>query len=132
MNDAADRWERPPGPLHRVVPRQTLEGRRLRRPSTGFLSTDLVADNVLLPVQHPLFRAGDMRAILADHVPLLLADRPVLLVQLARLLAVDLTGSPLLVNTRALVREPAVHLGASRMVLLPMGLGTRRADTAGA
>ena len=95
-------------------------------------AADLAADPVLLLIERALLGAGDVTAMLARHEALLGADEPVLSMKSTRLAATDFAFAPLLIDSRILVAEACVHLGAARMILIPCAgirkLGRARDD----
>jgi len=108
---------------------RTADLREVRLPQTpadnapGWQSivsaADLAADPVLLLIERALLGAGDVTAVLARHEALLGADEPVLSVQSTRLAATDFAFATLLIDSRILVVEACIDLGAARMILIP-------------
>jgi hypothetical protein len=76
------------------------------------------ADHVFLLVQHALFGASDVAAILGGHVTLFLPDLTVLAVKLSGLTATDLAIPTFRVDPMVLIRETVVHLCPPRMGLV--------------
>jgi hypothetical protein len=84
------------------------------------------ADRVLLLIQRFLLLFGDMAPVLARHVPFLLANLMILMVQLLRLTFGDFALFAFPVDAEVLVFQPAVNLDATRMVFRPWACeGTR-------
>src|SRR5262245_39950383 len=77
-----------------------LEGEVSRRVNlTGRSSpADLAADRIFLPIEQPLFAAGDVTAVLPCHEALLLADRVILGMKRARLAGGDFAFAAFLID----------------------------------
>jgi len=90
------------------------------------LPSNLVADGVLLLIEHLLLAFGDVTAVQLGHIPFFLADGVVLTVKLACLLFGDLALLQLAMNPTVLVGEAVVDLIAPRMIALPSRFGKGR------
>jgi hypothetical protein len=84
-------------------------------------------------IERALLGAGDVTAMLARHEALLGADEPVLSMKSTRLAATDFAFAALLIDSRILVVEACIYLGAARMILILCAgirkLGRARDDT---
>src|SRR4029077_18335030 len=119
------------GSANPSAPPTAATNRRDWRPIVS--TADLAADPILLLIERALLGAGDVTAMLARHEALLGADEPVLSMKSTRLAATDFAFAPLLIDSRILVIQARIHLGAARMILIPRAgvrkLGRARDDT---
>ncbi len=79
----------------------------------------MMADAVLLAVQHALLPLGEVAAIHRSHQPLFVAHDPIVTMQPARLKAGNLTSRSREMNARILKRKPVIDLSAPGMAVRP-------------
>ena len=90
--------------------------------ATDGLLADAAADLIFLLIERALLLAREVPPVLRRHIPLFLANLPVLAVQAAGLLARQVPFPDLLVDAAVLVAQPAVDFHSPRM-RATLGLG---------
>jgi hypothetical protein len=86
-------------------------------------AANVATDPILLLVQRPLFRAGDMAMVLCGREAFFTPHEAILLVKRIGLGGVDLAFAQFAIDPVRLIGEAVIHFGATRMSLLPGGGG---------